>query len=179
MQVAVYGGSFNPPHVGHAMVASWLLWTEQVDEVWLLPAYAHPFAKELAPYERRVAMCEALAELLGPWVAVSTIESKLPVPSYTIDTLRRLASDHPQHRFRLVLGADNSADLPKWRSWEAISSGFAPIVVGRHGWPTPEGAVDFPDVSSTEVRRRLASGESVGHLVPAAVLRLATGLYRT
>lgn len=177
MQVAVYGGSFNPPHVGHAMVASWLLWTERVDEVWLLPSFAHPFGKQVAPFEDRLAMCEALAGLLGPRVRVCAIERRMPTPSFTIDTLRRLAQEHPDATLRLVLGADNAPDLPKWKDWEAIESGFAPILVGRQGWPTPEGAVDFPGVSSTEVRSRLATGRPVDHLVPAPVLPLLHGIY--
>ena len=63
MRVAVYGGSFDPPHVAHGMVASWLLWTGVVDEVWLVPSFEHPFAKDMGPWTARVAMCQALAEV--------------------------------------------------------------------------------------------------------------------
>ena len=59
MDVAVYGGSFNPPHIGHAMVAAWLLWTRRVEEVWLVPAFAHAFDKALRPFAARVEMVEA------------------------------------------------------------------------------------------------------------------------
>lgn len=171
MRVAVYGGSFDPPHVGHALVAAWLRWTGRADEVWLLPAFDHAFGKEMAPFEARVAWCEALAGAVGPWVKVCPVESELPTPSYTIATLRALRERHPGRRFRLVIGADNLESLPKWKDWAAIAAEFAPIVVGRQGHPEPaEATITFPEVSSTEIRRRLAAGEPVDHLVPAAVL---------
>lgn len=179
MEVAVFGGSFNPPHVGHALVASWLLWTGRVERVWLVPAFSHAFGKDLAPFEARVDLCRALAAVLGPAVEVHPLEAELPAPSYTLDTLRALAARHPEHRFRLVIGADVVPELPRWHRWEAIEAAFAPIVVGRQGWPTPPGAVDFPPVSSTEIRARLAADAEVGHLVPRQVLRaLPAGLYR-
>jgi len=179
MRVAVYGGSFNPPHVGHAMVASWVLWTARAEEVWLLPTFAHPFQKDLAPWERRLALCHALAAELGPRVRVCDVEGHLPSPSYTLDTLRHLSDRHPGRAFRLVIGADNLPDLPKWKGWDDIAAEFDPIVVGRQGFPVPEGAVAFPEVSSTEIRRRVAAGDPVDHLVPDRVLREMGALYRS
>ena len=178
MRIGVYGGSFNPPHIGHGMVAGWLRWSGVVDEVWLVPTPAHPFAKDLVDYPQRVRMCEALAEVVGPWVKVSTIESELPRPNYTINTLRTLAERHVDKQFRLVVGADTIPEWPKWREWEAIESGFRPIVVGRQGYPAPEGAVSFPNISSTEVRSRLRIGEDCSHLVPASVSELIGKLYQ-
>lgn len=177
MRIAVYGGSFNPPHAGHALVAAWLGWTGRVDRVWLVPAFAHPFAKALAPFDRRLAMCRALAGTIGRHVEVCDVERDLPPPSYTVDTLRHLRTVYPSYTFRLVLGADNVPDLPQWREWSVISEEFSPIVVGRQGWPTPEGSIDFPGISSTEVRRRLAMGEPIDHLVPSAVRSLVDDLY--
>lgn len=179
MHIAVYGGSFNPPHVSHGLVVAWLLWTEQVQEVWLLPTFSHPFSKDLAPFARRVRLCEILAGVVGDGVQVCTVESELPSPSYTIDTLTVLAARHPEHHFRLVVGSDVLDDLPKWKQWDAIAARFAPIVVGRQGYPVPEGAVGFPGVSSTEIRRRIAEGESVDHLVPAAVRAELGDLYKS
>ncbi|MCK6524966.1 nicotinate (nicotinamide) nucleotide adenylyltransferase [Myxococcota bacterium] len=175
MKIGVYGGSFNPPHVGHGMVAAWLLWTERVEEVWLLPAFAHAFDKELAPFDERVAWCEALAGELGPRVKVCAVEAELPPPSYTVNTLTTLAARHPEHEFRLVLGADNLSTLHLWRRWDELAARFSPIFVGRVGYPEIEGAVSFPAVSSTEIRARLAAGEPIDHLVPAAVRRAMAG----
>ena len=168
MRVAVYGGSFNPPHVGHLMVAAWLRWTSQADEVWLLPTFEHPFAKGLVPFATRVAWCEAVAAEV-PSTRVCTIEAELPVPSYTIGTLSALALRHPGHELRFVLGADQAEHVHRWKAWREIEARFAPIQVGRQGCPTPEGAIDFPGVSSTDVRARIAAGEPVGHLVPASI----------
>lgn len=161
MRVAVYGGSFNPPHLGHALVCAWLAWTDQVDEVWLVPVADHAFGKRLAPYEARVGWCRAMADRIGPFVDVSTIESELPRPSYTLHTLRALAAAHPGHRFRLVIGADILPHTAKWHRWDDIQAGFDPIVVGRDGYESPAGVPVFPGVSSSEIRDRLLAGEPV------------------
>ncbi len=177
MRVAVYGGSFNPPHLGHGLVAAWLRWSGRADAVWLLPTFAHPFGKVLAPWAERLALCESLARVVGPFVHVCPVEADLPMPSFTIDTLDALAGRHPEHRFRFVVGADVVPETPKWRRWDDIQTHYSPIVVGRQGWPTPPGAVDFPGVSSTEVRARAAAGESIDHLVTATSVASVRRLY--
>ncbi len=176
MRVGFYGGSFNPPHLGHAMVVSWLLWTRRVDRVWIVPVFRHAFEgqqdKSLAPFERRLAWCEALrAELpLADRVSVLDVESTLPAPSYTIDTLRHLAARHGEASIRLVIGADVLPQLPRWRQWSELQARFDPIVVGRTGYPVPEGSVVFPEISSSLIRRRLLARQPVDHVLPAAVL---------
>ena len=173
MQVAVYGGSFDPPHVGHAMVAGWLLWTQRVERVWLVPAFQHALDKRLQPFERRLELCRAMAaDVDAARIAVVDVEARLPTPSYTLHTLRALASEHPQHRFRLVVGADVLDQTEHWHAWVTIQREFAPIVVGRVGWPSVAGAPSFPGVSSTEIRQRLADDEPVDHLVTAGVASL-------
>lgn len=170
MRIGVYGGSFNPPHIGHALVVGWLLWTDRVDEVWLLPTFAHAFGKESMPFDMRLAMCRALARAVAPdRIHVDPIERDLPTPSYTIDTLTHFAAEHPEHRFRLVVGADVLPETPKWKDWDRIAAGFDPIVVGRDGYANPPDSVVFPGVSSTEIRRRLSTREPIDHLVPSGV----------
>ena len=175
MRIAVYGGSFNPPHIAHTMVASWLLWTEMVDEVWLVPVYRHAFeqthGKKLAPYSMRVQWCNALSTL-NPRIMCSTIEETLPTPSYTIDTLKSFSEMHPDYQFRLCIGADVLPQLDKWKDWATIKSEFSPIVVGRPGHLGPERSVQFADVSSTQIRQMLQAKEYPHHLVPAPVLKL-------
>lgn len=179
MRVAIYGGSFNPPHVGHAMVAAWLRWTARADQVWLLPTFRHAFEKTLAPWEDRVAMAEALATLLGPWCRVEPIEATLPVPSYTIRTLDALSELHPGVRLTLVVGADVAAQLDSWKDIATLRERYPVIQVGRAGTPVA-GSPTFPDISSTAIRDALERGETVDHLVPTPVLaRIAErGLYR-
>lgn len=155
------------------MVAAWLLWTRQVDAVWLVPVYRHAFEgrqdKTLAPYQRRLHWCRLLAEDIGLPVAVSDVESHLPTPSYTIDTLRHLAAQHPEHQFRLVIGADVIPQLPQWHDWPSIAENFSPIIVGRVGHDSPPGAVSFPGVSSTMIRRNIRAGDPFAHLVTGRV----------
>jgi len=171
--------------MGHAMVASWLRWTERVDEVWLLPVYRHAFEgqqhKQLASFEDRCAWCGALAEAVGQGVKLCRIEEELPTPSYTIDTLRSLRDRHPGLQFRLVLGSDVLPQLPDWRDWDSIDREFSPIIVARAGYPTDLDlkSPEFPGVSSSEIRQRLAEGREIAHLVPATVLRLLKEKQRT
>jgi nicotinate-nucleotide adenylyltransferase len=150
------------------MIAAYLRWTDQVDVVWFVPAFEHAFGKALAPWEQRVHALKALAALVG--AEVSTVESTLPRPSYTIRTLLALQEQSPSTEFRLVMGADVHAQLPLWRDHERILAEFNPIVVGREGYAPVAGAPSFPAVSSTEIRERLARGDSVDALVPRVVL---------
>ncbi len=162
MRVAVYGGSFNPPHVAHAMVMSWLKWTGIVDEVWMVPVYRHAFesihSKRLVDFETRMHWCHLAASEVGDFVRVTDIESTLPTPSYSIDTLLALQKQHPSHHFRLVVGADVVSQLPQWKDWSTIESMFSPIIVGRVGYSGHRAQMIFPNVSSTDIRKHIKTG---------------------
>lgn len=170
MRIAVYGGSFDPLHVGHLMVATWLRWTDQADEVWLVVSHHHPFGKETTPYGTRLAWCRAVVEGL-PGLEVSDIEGRLPEPNYTIDVLEALRRDHPEHTFRFVLGSDAFASTDRWHRWPDVVADFAPLVVARAGYPRPEGydGPVFPEVASTDVRERVRRGQSIASLVPRQI----------
>ena len=172
MRIGVYGGSFNPPHVGHAMVASWLLWTQRVEEVWLVPAGSHPFDKTLDPFVQRLALCEAMAGALDFRIKVSAVEGDLPAPNYTYDTLCHLRTTWRAHDFSLVIGSDVLEQVHLWHRWEDIEAQFSPIVVGREGFPGGASGPIFPGVSSSDIRERLSRDESVEGLVHASVLAL-------
>jgi nicotinate-nucleotide adenylyltransferase len=177
VQVGLFGGSFNPPHVGHAMVISWLLWTEQVDEVWVMPAFEHPLDKALIPFSLRVKACKALAGLFQDRVRVCEVERDLPRPSYSLNSLEALSATHPEHRFRLVAGSDILEQVDAWYKWSEIESHFSPILVSRSGFRTLPDSPVFPAVSSTAIRDAIAQGRSVGQMVPTAVLDVIQGLY--
>ena len=169
--VAILGGSFNPPHVAHLMAAYWALATQDVQEVWLLPSYLHPFGKALAPFEDRVRMCELAARLLRG-VAVCTAERELasdPLVGKTARTLEHLTAKHPTFRFALVVGADVLPDTDKWYRWDRVQELARVVVVGREGYPPVPGAPTLPAISSTLVRARIAQGEDVSGLVPRRV----------
>jgi nicotinate-nucleotide adenylyltransferase len=180
--VAILGGSFNPPHVAHLMAAYWALATQGVQEVWLLPAYRHPFGKALAPFEDRVRMCElAAAPLRG--VHVCTAERELaddPLVGKTARTLEHLQAKHPDHRFALVVGTDILPETDKWYRWDRVKALARILVVGRQGYEGAADAPALPAVSSTVIRERLARGEDVSALVPRRVLAYVAerGLYR-
>ena len=180
--VALLGGSFNPPHVAHLMAAYWTLATQDVSEVWLLPSYRHPFGKDLAPFEDRVAMCELAARPIRG-VAVCRAEEELrddPQVGKTARTLEHLHAEFPSYRFALVVGADILPEADKWYRWDRVKELARVIVVGREGWPPVAGAPSLPAISSTEIRAWIARGEDVSRLVPRKVLEYvaAKGLYR-
>ncbi|MCI0570479.1 MAG: nicotinate-nicotinamide nucleotide adenylyltransferase, partial [Myxococcaceae bacterium] len=86
MEVAILGGSFNPPHVGHLLAAHFVRATQAVDEVWLMPSFRHPFGKALAPFEHRLAMCEALCRDTSGWMRAVDVERHVPGEGRTVDT---------------------------------------------------------------------------------------------
>lgn len=180
--VAIYGGSFNPPHVGHVLAVTYVLVTEQVDEVVVIPCAVHPFAKELAGFEERFALCHAAMGWI-PRVSISRVEHELGGESRTLRTLEHLQSQNPDWRMRLVIGADILGDTKKWYAFDRVCEIAPLLVLGRAGYedsgaPTPL----LPEVSSTEIRNALRSGdvESIRSLVPLRVLdEIKTrGLYR-
>lgn len=186
--IGLFGGSFNPPHVAHQLVALYVLESQPIDAVWIVPTYRHAFGKDLAPFADRVAMCRAAMAPLGDRVVVSEAEAELAarpgfVASRTLHLVEMLLAQHPEHRFRLVLGTDILAETDKWYRWDEVVRLAPPIVIGRAGH-LPQGAtatgVTMPEVSSSEVRQRLASGDAVGDLLPRQVVRYIgeRGLYR-
>ncbi|MFM2154066.1 MAG: hypothetical protein RL199_2501 [Pseudomonadota bacterium] len=178
MRIALFGGSFHPPHVGHLLAAVYVRAVAPVDEVWLMPADRHAFGKELAPFDDRVALCEAMATLV-PGGRVSRVEQEVGAGGRTLPVVEALVRRHPEHTFRLVVGTDVVSDLPKWYRADRLIALAPLIVLGRGGHPVdlalvPPGStllsgVVLPEVSSTLVRQRLAAGADVSELVPGVV----------
>jgi nicotinate-nucleotide adenylyltransferase len=187
-RVGLFGGSFNPPHVAHALVALYVLETAPIDELWFMPTFRHAFGKELAPFDERVAMCELAAAALGPRVSVSRVEEEVARATgrenRTLFLLEHLAAARPDVSPRVVIGADVLHETGNWHAWDEVCRRAPPIVVGRGGSEPPPGThvseLAMPAVSSTEVRRRLAAGEDAAGLVSGAVLGYIArrGLYR-
>jgi nicotinate-nucleotide adenylyltransferase len=172
--VALYGGSFNPPHAAHQLLALYVLETQPVDELWFVPTFVHAFDKQLAAFEDRLAMCERTAAALGPRVSVCPVERDLGGKSRTLLTVRRLQSEHPGWRFAVVIGADLVREVDGWYGAEELRRLVSFIVVGRQGAEVPSAhgraPLSMPEVSSTRIRAALAAGEDVRGLVPKAVL---------
>jgi len=155
------------------MVISWLRWTYPNQEVWIVPSYSHAFGKNSSPFSDRVEWCKVLRDFIDPvWVTVCEVEKDIPKPSYTIDTLRELRRTYCDNTFKLVVGSDVMGEVDRWKDWDIIEEEFSPIVVGRTGYPHPRVGNNptFPNVSSTDIRQRLAMGKSIKGLVPQAVI---------
>ncbi len=173
MRVALFGGSFNPPHMAHEMVALTVLETEDVDELWFVPCFKHPFDKELVSFEHRLRMCELAAAAVGPRAKVSDIERRLGGDSRTLRTVKALRAEDPALELSLVLGADLEAELGSWYGAEELESMVRVIVIGRSGFgkqPSLDGRLVMPAISSTDVRARLQDGRGAGGLVSRKVL---------
>jgi nicotinate-nucleotide adenylyltransferase len=154
--VAVYGGSFDPPHIAHTLVCAYVLAAHEVDRVLVVPTRSHPFDKALAAFEQRLHMCEiAFADLQR--VEISDVERELPEPSLTLRTLEALQGRMPGVALRLVMGSDLLRETDNWHAFEEVAKIAPPLVVDRAGFPRPDGGPMLPEVSSTEVRRRLRS----------------------
>jgi nicotinate-nucleotide adenylyltransferase len=194
MHVALFGGSFNPPHVAHQMVALYVLETRPVDELWFVPALVHAFGKPLAPFADRLRMCQLAAAALGERVRVSDVESRLDPPSRTLQMVERLRQETPHARFSLIIGSDLVAEIDHWYGAETLrrtvpiievgrsEEGTTPATEGRPSAPVAPSTgarIKMPAVSSTEIRARLATGDHAGEWVPKAVLDYITsrGLY--
>ena len=190
---ALFGGSFDPVHIGH-LVAAEAAGEALGATVRFLPAREQPFkrAAHSATPEQRLRMLE-LAVAGNPRLGVEPIELGLAAPSYTVRTLRALSEQEPGrgrgggNRFTLLLGADAARDLGAWYEVEALPELADVVVFARPGTPLTQHpairrVVEVPaiDVSATMLRARVRQGRSIRYLVPEAVREYiaAHGLYR-
>lgn len=173
-KVGLYGGTFDPFHLGHLALAVNLKESLHLDEVWLIPANLNPLRSTTAvPFEHRLAMAEEVAALI-PGFCTCGIEGERPAPSYTIDTVLELKRRHPDCNFTLLLGDDAAQDLPRWHRVEELLA-IIPIAIGKRkaGVEVTNGDyVPTPlyEISSTEIRERLRQKKFCGHLLPQVIL---------
>jgi nicotinate-nucleotide adenylyltransferase len=185
MRGGILGGTFDPPHIGHLLLAADAIDALALDRVVYVPAGVQPLkiGEIVAAPEQRLAMTELLVGDAPP-LAVDPIEIERPGLSFTVDTLREMARRAPADERVLLLGADAARTIAQWREPETVSR-LAEIVVLRRGEESaPPGlrtvASRRVDVSSTEVRARVRAGRSIRGFVPEAVREYIarTGLYR-
>ena len=192
MKIGIFGGSFNPIHSGHAIIAHHIISSGAVDRLWLMVSPVNPLKvgleQQVADTDR-LRMVEMVTRPLEN-VETSAFEFTMPKPSYTIDTLNALQAKFPDDEFYLVTGADNWVIFDRWRNSEEILAKYHLLVYPRLGYDIviPEELrdrvtlVDAPiiELSSTAVRERLAQGLSARYYVPDEVLSYIErkGLYR-
>lgn len=172
LSIGVLGGSFNPPHVGHLLACQYILSVHSIDYIWLIPVSNHPFGKELEDINHRLEMCQLMAGYNRNIAAVN-IENV-----YTIDLVRKLISSYNQIDFSLIIGSDILGEQHRWKNFDEIKS-LISIVVMQRGSKPIDGYVSIQNISSTDIRNRIALGLDVSRLLPENVLKyiMDEGLY--
>jgi nicotinate-nucleotide adenylyltransferase len=187
--IGLFGGTFDPIHQGHLILAERVRDAAGLDEVWFLPSFEppHKVGTVISRFEHRVEMT-SLAIVGQPMFRVEAIERDLPPPSFTVRTLAALQTREPDAHFALIVGADCLPDLPKWHHPAEILERAELLVVPRPGvallsakavaesLSMPESAVriraipcPLVEIASREIRRSVAAGQSIRYLVPRAV----------
>ncbi|HET6764631.1 MAG TPA: nicotinate-nucleotide adenylyltransferase [Longimicrobiaceae bacterium] len=189
MRTGVFGGTFDPPHLGHLIAAADAHRALALDRVLFVPSAQPPHKRGLVrtPAATRLEMVRA-AIAGDARFAADDLELRRPGPSYSADTLRELRAREPGGELFFLLGADALRDLPGWHRPDEIARLAHLAVLSRAGdgahaaspYPALPVAVTRVDVSATEIRRRAARGETIRYLVPEAVRAIVEreGLYR-
>lgn len=191
MNIGIFSGSFNPIHVGHVILANYIVEFTEIDEIWFLVSPQNPLktAEELSDQQLRLEMTK-LALRKYAKLKVSDFEFDMPKPSYTIDTLRALQEKYPENIFSLIIGADNWNVFESWREYDKIWEEFTLKVYPRLGsritipnkLKHKVEALDSPivEISSTFIRESIAEGKNISAFLPEGVYEyiVKKGLYK-
>jgi nicotinate-nucleotide adenylyltransferase len=201
MRIGVFGGTFDPVHIGHLIIAEQCREQAALDEVWFVPSARPPHKSrtDLTPFEKRVEML-TLAVAGQPSFRIEPLEADRPGPSYTADTLTELHRRRPDADLHLILGSDCLPDLSSWHDPIRVVTQATLLIVARTGWPVwpvekmraslgmaddapiRQQIMSIPlvDISSRDLRRRVNEGRSIRYFVSSAVAAYVAdkGLYR-
>ena len=179
-KIGIFGGSFNPIHVGHALIASYIVENSELDSLWLMVSPLNPLKEgsSMASDYHRLRMTELVTRRMER-VITSAFEFDLPKPSYTIDTLNALQAKFPNDELYLVIGADNWCLFDRWKAGDEIISKYHILIYPRRGYDIviPEQYSDrvavvdaqLIEISSTQVRERISKHKSISFYVPESV----------
>ncbi|MFA6873280.1 MAG: nicotinate (nicotinamide) nucleotide adenylyltransferase [Bacteroidaceae bacterium] len=185
-RIAVYGGSFNPIHIGHLALANYLCEWGEVDEVWFLISPQNPLKviRDLLPEELRLDLVRAaIADY--PRFKASDFEFHLPKPSFTYCTLKELKKKYPDFEFILLMGADNWLIIDQWRNYKEIIAENRILIYPRLGYSISESAlpstvrlIDAPvfEFSSSAIREALREGKDLRFFLPPSVYERLKGM---
>ncbi|PKP53320.1 MAG: nicotinic acid mononucleotide adenylyltransferase [Bacteroidetes bacterium HGW-Bacteroidetes-1] len=187
LRVGLFFGSFNPIHLGHLMLANYMVEFTEIHELWFIVSPQNPLKDKkslLAEQDRYDMVIKGLEDY--PKFRVSDVEFHLPRPSYTIDTLVRLSERYPKYKFFLVCGMDALESFLKWKNYEQILEGYHLLVYPRKGadggtlisHPSVK-IVDAPEIelSSSFIRRAVASGKDMRFFLPKDVYEHITTMH--
>ena len=191
MKIGILGGSFNPIHTGHAILANYITQYTDIEQLWLMVSPQNPLkGKQKTSYDiPRLAMAELVASKCDN-VITSGLEFSLPKPSFTVETLRVLTEKFPEHEFTLIIGADNWSNFHKWKDYDLILKRYKIMVYPRKGYEIniPESLRDtvtalaspIVEISSTFIREQLKINRNMNFYLPENVYRyiLEKGLYK-
>ena len=178
MRIGLYFGSFNPVHVGHLIIANHVVNNTDLQQVWFVISPQNPFkvSKSLLNEYHRLHLVKSSLEGENKLKA-SSIEFKLPKPSYTIDTLIHLKDKYPQHQFSIIMGSDSFCNLSKWKNAEVIIRDYPLYIYERQGFDVKNTAnaqvhllqAPLLQISSTNIRKMIKEGKSIRYLVSDVV----------
>ena len=178
MKITLFGGSFNPPHIGHRLVISQAFELAPIDEIWLLPSFKSTFAKNISLVNppHRLNMAKTL---LNGHIKLQTCEIDLKMSGETIEPVSYLIKKYREHQFSFLMGSDQLKSFTKWQDWDKLLKLIPFYIYPRVGFPIKNlknnmKPLTHPlqiitNISSTMVRKRLAEGLTVNHLVPKRV----------
>lgn len=185
LRIGIFGGSFNPIHVGHIALGRAILESGEIDELWFLVSPQNPLKPQAELKDEAIRLQLAQKAIADePRMRASDFEFKLPRPSYTWHTLCALSAAYPDCEFRLIIGGDNWACFNRWYRYADILRSYRLIVYPREGTDCEEHAgvaiIHAPllPVSSTMIRRRIADGLTIDGLVPETIRREVETIYK-
>lgn len=187
-KVGLFFGSFNPIHIGHLILANYILENSDMAELWFVVSPQNPFKdkKTLLKDHNRLDMVQ-LSVKNYPKMRASNVEFSLPKPSYTIDTLTYLKEKYPDHSFALIMGEDNLKGLPKWKNSDKLIENYQIIVYPRlfagekqeNEYLKHENIsmVNAPiiELSATEIRNMIKNEKNVRPMLPPEVFEYLDG----
>ncbi len=186
-KIGLFFGSFNPIHIGHLILANYILEHTDMQELWFVVSPQNPFKekKSLLKDHNRLDMVQ-LAIKNYPKMRASNVEFSLPTPSYTIDTLTYLQEKYPEYTFSLIMGEDNLGSLQKWKNYELLLQNYEIIVYPRIFGEEKRSdylqhqnihQIDAPiiELSATEIRNMIKAGKNTRPMLPPEVFEYLDG----
>ena len=178
MKIGLYFGSFNPIHIGHLIIANYILNETPIEKIWFIVSPQNPLKETntlLNEFDRLHLVRLAVQE--DNRMKCSDIEFNLPKPSYTTNTMIFLSEKYPDHKFSIIMGSDSYQNIDKWKNFEAIISNYSIYVYKREGHEIKKTFNKEPiilnapiiQISASQIREYIKSGKSIRYLVPEIV----------